>query len=188
MYDELNLAENDSISFINDDKLIKNVSHNSVLNCLLILTKSNSLYVYDCNTRSFLTRVSWNVLQQQQGDDNHKLASSLLVSPVSSVKVINIQEKCIILSDKTICSRTAYDGTLLLDSAFQLSLNSNSTNIDNYKFEIEISLNDAYTLVNVLKSIESELIHGLDELIMQLTIEIQKNTVFKNDSVSVILL
>ena len=185
MYDELKLAENDNISFFNDDdKLIKNVSHNQVLNCLLLLTKSNNLYIYDCNTRSYLTRISW--LQQQQLDNGDLTSpTQLITSKNNSIKVINILDKCIILSDKTICSRTAYDGTLLLDSVFQLSTNSNLINIDQFKFEIEISLNDAYTLVNVIKSIEIELIHGLDEIISQLTNEIEKIREFKNDSVSI---
>jgi hypothetical protein len=173
MYDELKLVENDDT-----DKLIKTVSHNSVLNCLLLLTNSNQLYIYDCNTRSYLTKINWNVLSSTTKET---LASSILVSPKTTVKLINIQEKCIILSDKTICSRTAYDGTLLLDSAFQVASSSNN---EQYKFELEINLNDAYTLVNVLKSIEVELIHGLDEIIKQLTEDIQRQSLFKNDSVS----
>jgi hypothetical protein len=167
MYEELKLALNDNISFLNNE--IKYVSHNQVLNCLLLITKSNNLFIYDCNTRSYLTRISWN--QQQLLDSNN-------------IRAVNILDKCIILSDKTICSRTAYDSTLLLDTVFQLSTNSNLINIDQFKFEIEISLNDAYTLINVIKSIEIELIHGLDEIISQLTKEIDRNREFKNDSVS----
>lgn len=193
MYDELKLAENDDISFtIDDDKLIKYVSHNQVLNCLLLLTKSNNLYIYDCNTRSYLTKVRWNALQQTVEDDNsEKLVTTTTPSTTqstitsnTSVKIINIQDKCIVLGEKTLCSRTVYDGTLLLDSVFQLSTNSSLVNIENLKFEIELSLSDAYTLVNVLKLIEIEQIHGLDDIISQLTNEIQKNRSFKNDLVS----
>ena len=79
MYDELKLVENDDT-----DKLIKTVSHNSVLNCLLLLTNSNQLYIYDCNTRSYLTKINWNVLSSST---TKELASSILVSP----KMYNIK-------------------------------------------------------------------------------------------------
>ena len=45
-------------------------------------------------------------------------------------------------------------------------------------------INHSWTLINVIKSIEIELIHGLDEIISQLTKEIDRNREFKNDSVS----
>lgn len=222
-----------------NEQQIKCITHNSVLNCLLILTKSNKLYVYDCNTRSYLTKISWNCLTQgaqtlennnnnrvslsltvenemYDDDDNYdhhseydagltsndddlninlsnndntssnKLASSLHITSKSNVNIVNIQEKCLIISDKTICSRTAYDGTLLLDSVFQTPINSKHYSIEQFKFEIEINLNDAYTLVNVLKSIENETINGLDEIVFQLNKQLLREPkMFKNDSVSV---
>ncbi len=37
------------------------VSHNSVLNCLFLLTKENKLIVYDCNSFAILKEVDWNL-------------------------------------------------------------------------------------------------------------------------------
>ena len=37
------------------------VSHNSVLNCLFLLTKENKLIVYDCNSFATLKEVDWNL-------------------------------------------------------------------------------------------------------------------------------
>jgi hypothetical protein len=37
------------------------VSHNSVLNCLFLLTKENKLIVYDCNSFVILKEVDWNL-------------------------------------------------------------------------------------------------------------------------------
>jgi hypothetical protein len=47
-----------------------------------------------------------------------------------------------------------------------------------------MKINHSWTLINVIKSFEIELIHGLDEIISQLTKVIDRNREFKNDSVS----
>ena len=82
------------------------------------------------------------------------------------VDIINIQDKCIIVGDKTVCSRFAHDGLLLLDTVFQPCVSKN-TNVafKNPIKTLEISVNDALNLLTGLKSIEIDSISGLDEFI-----------------------
>ena len=39
---------------------IVHISHNSILNCLFILTKSNRLILYDCHSRVVLRTIDWS--------------------------------------------------------------------------------------------------------------------------------
>lgn len=43
-----------------DSDTVVHVSHNSILNCLFILTKSNRLVLYDCNSRVVLRTIDWS--------------------------------------------------------------------------------------------------------------------------------
>lgn len=45
-----------------ETKFLK-VSHNSVLNCLFLLTSNQKLIVYDLNSNKILKQVDWNLKQ-----------------------------------------------------------------------------------------------------------------------------
>ena len=47
---------------------IVHISHNSILNCLFILTKSNKLVLYDCNSRMVLRTIDWSKEAQHLQD------------------------------------------------------------------------------------------------------------------------
>jgi hypothetical protein len=92
-----------------------------------------------------------------------------------------VQEKCIVVSDRTVCSRLANEGKFLLDTVFQsaipnLNTNNNSNgfmsgltpvsyppypiyNTNNYHVNtnrtLELTLNDASILLNALRSLET---------------------------------
>ncbi|CAF0910527.1 unnamed protein product [Brachionus calyciflorus] len=154
MYDEFKLDD-----LIPNTDSIRLVSHNSVLNCLFILTNDTKLYLFDCNTRTKLKEINL----QNKIDLNYNY-----------FKILNIQDKCIIVSDRTICSRLANEGLFLLDSVLQAStLNLSQTNTPEIVFRtLELSLNDAINLVQSLKLIECDSIEGLDTLIKQIDIQI----------------
>lgn len=39
---------------------LANLSHNSVLNCLFLLTSDKKLILYDCNSRAAIREIDWN--------------------------------------------------------------------------------------------------------------------------------
>lgn len=43
------------------------LSHNSLLNCLFILTNKNQLFLYDCNSKNILKRVDLNSTDASKG-------------------------------------------------------------------------------------------------------------------------
>lgn len=43
------------------------LSHNSLLNCLFILTNKNQLFLYDCNSKSILKKVDLNSTEASKG-------------------------------------------------------------------------------------------------------------------------
>lgn len=139
MYEEL---------LILNEEQLQDVSHNSLLNCLFILTKSKKLIIYDCNTQATLSNLD-------------------LSSKSNFIKIQNIQEKCLTVGDQTICSRLTYDGAYLFDSVFQRSFNSKE-DTSKVQVELEITLNDAYILLSVLKSIEIDVVSGLDLILSQI--------------------
>ena len=54
-------ADVDGVTRITNKNNYLKVSHNSVLNCLFLLTKENKLIVYDCNSFAILKEVDWNL-------------------------------------------------------------------------------------------------------------------------------
>ena len=94
------------------------------------------------------------------------------------LKVYNIQDKCIVVSDQTICSRIAHDGLFLLDSVFQTSFNLSNTvaSLSKNKKSLEMNIADARTLLNALKLIEPDNVNGLDEIMSQLKDQINDST------------
>lgn len=98
------------------------------------------------------------------------------------MNVYNIQDKCVVVGDQTVCSRLANDGIFLLDTVFQPSIpnlsnqlpstnpnnNSPSPNPATLNRTLELNVNDAASLLSNLKQIEPDLITGLDSLITQL--------------------
>ncbi len=95
------------------------------------------------------------------------------------MRIFNIHDKCIVASDRTICSRLAHDGLFLLDTVFQTSFNSitskqfpvNLQPSSKALFTLELNLFDARSLLTALKSIEAENINisGLDDMISEIT-------------------
>lgn len=96
---------------------------------------------------------------------------------VEHLSVYNIQDKCVVVGDRTVCSRLANDGIFLLDTVFQPStpnlsvqvqaspaINSNSS----LERTLELNVNDAASLLASLKQIEPDLVAGLDSLVGQL--------------------
>ena len=94
------------------------------------------------------------------------------------LRIYNIQDKCIIASERTICSRLAHDGLFLLDTVFQTSFNSTAAkqNQQSIKNRISLELNcfDAKSLLAALKLIESENVNGLEEIILDLERQISE--------------
>ena len=86
----------------------------------------------------------------------------------------NIQDKCLVVGDQTVCSRTAHDGLFLLDTVFQtsfgLSTAAANTNPSSAKSKktIELNMNDARALYTALKQIESDNVNGLEDLLEQI--------------------
>lgn len=161
MYDELKLEiSQESIRF---------VSHNSVLNCLFILTNDCQLHLFDCNTRKKLKQINF---------------SNKIDLEKNFFQILNIQDKCIIVSDRTICSRYANEGFFLLDTVLQPSLlNLSQTSTPDVVFRtLEIGLNEALSLLESLKLIDPSTIQGLDVLIKQ--IQIQCDCLCKLDDTS----
>jgi hypothetical protein len=175
MYEELNLnSKIDEKNDINNKKCqLINVSHNASLNCLFILTEENKLILFDCNTRSRLKVVDWSTTKNDDTNQSHKR---------KFIRVYNLQEKCVIVSDWTLCCRSTHDGLLLLDTVFQTPSNlsscsgsitsgSSTSSLSNEKQNVrtlELHLNDAVTLLNALKSIEIDVINGLEDIIKQI--------------------
>jgi hypothetical protein len=66
MYEQLNIdlveRRDDSTTTTNQltTTSYTNLSHNSVLNCLFLLTSDKKLVLFDCNSRSKLKEVDWN--------------------------------------------------------------------------------------------------------------------------------
>ena len=193
MYEELNLDLNTTTS--NENLKFSYASYNSVLNCLFLLTNDNKLILFDCNSRLSLKLVDWNHFQLESNIifryflhiQNLKLL--YLIIEFNFLRVHNIQEKCIVVSDKTVCSRLANDGLFLLDTVFQTSSNLaggnliTSNNDSKQLRTLELNINDATTLLNALKIIESSLdsnninnnnnnsihnLNGLDTIIQQI--------------------
>ncbi len=91
------------------------------------------------------------------------------------VRIFNIHDKCIVASDRTICSRLAHDGLFLLDTVFQTSFNSVTSKqfpaslqpSGKTLFTLELNLFDARSLLTALRSIEAENINinGLEDMI-----------------------
>ena len=80
--------------------------------------------------------------------------------------IVNIQDKCIVVGERTVCSRFANDGLLLLDTVFQPCINKHTQHATrNPTKTLELSMNDALNLLTALKSIEIDNICGLDEFI-----------------------
>lgn len=167
MYEELNLdldwPADASNSDINNN--IVYISHNSVLNCLFLITSDAKLILFDCNTRTKLKQIDWQ--------------SGGLGGPFSFLRIHNIQDKCIVVSDKTICSRLANEGLFLLDTVFQpaqlnLSSLSNSPEASSSSLlrTLELGLNDSISLLNSLKQLECDSINGLDSLIKQIQTQV----------------
>ena len=46
------------------------LSHNSLLNCLFILTNQNQLVLYDCNSKNILKKVDLNSTEASKGKHN----------------------------------------------------------------------------------------------------------------------
>lgn len=92
------------------------------------------------------------------------------------MRLFNIQDKCIVVSDRTVCSRLANDGIFLLDTPFQPSVPNLSNLVQangsaaatSLTRTIELNLNDAESLLQSLKQIEIDFINGLDNLIDQI--------------------
>lgn len=95
------------------------------------------------------------------------------------LNLYNIQDKCVVVGDRTLCSRLANDGIFLLDTVFQPSTSNLSNQIQTSSNKIirtlELNLNDASSLLAGLKQIESDLINGLDSLIAQLEAQFNNN-------------
>ncbi len=67
MHEEINLElENEQISC---------VSHNSLLNCLFVITSENKLILYDCNSKTRIKSFDWNKTLEK----NSKLKLFLLL-------------------------------------------------------------------------------------------------------------
>ena len=95
------------------------------------------------------------------------------LSSTEAFDIINIQDKCIIIGDHTVCSRFSNEGMFLLDTVFQTSSPSNSTKTAK---TLELNINDAINLLNSLKSIEPDCVNGLDEFIFNLETQINDAT------------
>ena len=87
------------------------------------------------------------------------------------VKIYNIQDKCIVTTDYTICNRLAHDGYFLLDTVFQTSFKAGQTTSPNIK-TLEINAFEAKGLLNAFKQIEPDNVNGLDEIINQLKLQL----------------
>lgn len=110
------------------------------------------------------------------------------------MNVFNIQDKCIVVGDRTVCSRLANDGIFLLDTVFQPSIPNLSSQIsaaaaaaaaaaasaggslapaiNSPTRTLELNVNDAASLLASFKQIELDLIPGLDPLIAQLEVQL----------------
>lgn len=91
----------------------------------------------------------------------------LIFSEYDYVKIHNIQDKCIVATDHTLCGRVAHDGYFLLDTVFQTSFKQTLVQGANVK-SLEMNAFDAKSLFGALKQIESENVNGLDDMIAQL--------------------
>ena len=161
------------------------ISHNSLLNCLFILTSDNKLILYDCNSKILLKKVEFAVEGSPQSNSLMFISfRKILLSnfkfclELKFVRIYNIQDKCIIASERTICSRLAHDGLFLLDTVFQTSFNSAAAkqNPQSIKNRISLELNcfDAKSLLAALKLIESENVNGLEDIILDLERQISE--------------
>ncbi len=144
MFEELKIISFDE----NDDKRVEIIdfAHNSVLNCLLLLTNQRRLLIYDCNTQTLLKQVDWRDTDTPS-------------------KILSMNDKCLMLSDQTLCVRTAHDGIFLLESVFQTKFKNLD---DTDEFFIELTLNDSIILLHSLKSIEFDPVNGLDAIVKQI--------------------
>ena len=101
------------------------------------------------------------------------------------VKIYNIQDKCIVATDHTLCCRLAHDGYFLLDTVFQTSFKPSLVQGQSNIKSLEMNAFDAKGLFNSLKQIESENVNGLDEIIAQLKQQLdQVNTLSCSSSSS----
>jgi hypothetical protein len=140
MFEELKINFESSGSRVE----IVDLSHNSALNCLFLLTNAKRLFVYDCNTHVLLKHIDL-------ADD--------------PIKILNSNDKCLVLSDQKLGMRTAHDGIFLLESVFQTKFKTlNESN----EFFLEFTLNDSIILLNALKGIDYDSINGLDVLVKQI--------------------
>jgi baculoviral IAP repeat-containing protein 6 len=126
---------------------IRDVSHNSIFNCLFMITESNVLLIYDCNTNRCVRTVEW---PREAPPNSH----------LSYVRLFNIQEKCLSISEKTMCTRMPYDGAYMLDTVFQTVCESEQARVT-----LELNVYNAEVLINALKSVDAELVNGLDEFV-----------------------
>lgn len=53
------------------------LSHNSLLNCLFILTNKNQLFLYDCNSKNILKRVDLNSTDASKGKVTHNFLNKI---------------------------------------------------------------------------------------------------------------
>ena len=153
------------------------ISHGSLLNYLFIIINGSILIQYDWISKILLKKL--NSLSKQAKKVKvlylfylEKFFYQVLILFRVEICAYNIQDKCIIASERTRCSRLAHDGLFLLDTVFQTSFNSAAAkqNPQSNKSRISPELNcfDAKSLLATLKLIESEKVNVLVEIILDL--------------------